>query len=134
MSLEEIKNLKEENTKFKEFNELLLMWLQDYQDGRRIIDFFHKNDFKSVAVYGFGDLGAMLVSELEDSDVKVKYVIDKAAGSVYTEYEVFKPADNLPDVDVIVVTAIHYYADIKSYMEKRISCPIVSLETVISGV
>lgn len=135
MSLEgEVKKLKEENTKFKEFNELLLMWLQDFQDGRRVIDFFHKQNYKTVAIYGFGDLGAALASELEDSDVEVKYVIDRAADSVYTELKVFKPDDSLPDVDVVVVTAIHYFDDIKTYMEKRISCPIVSLETVISGV
>jgi lactate dehydrogenase-like 2-hydroxyacid dehydrogenase len=135
MSLEgEVKKLKEENTKFKEFNELLLMWLQDYQDGRRVVDFFRKNDYKSVAIYGFGDLGATLASELEGTDVEVEYVIDRAADFVYTELKVFRPEDSLPDVDVVVVTAIHYFDDIKSYMEKRISCPIVSMETVISGV
>ncbi len=135
MSLEgEVKKLKDENAKFKEFNELLLMWLQDYQDGRRVVDFFHQNGYKSVAIYGYGDLGAALAGELEDSDVEVKYVIDRAADFVYTELKVLRPDDNLPDVDVVVVTAIHYFDDIKTYMEKRISCPIVSLETVISGV
>lgn len=135
MSLEgEVKKLKEENIKFKEFNELLLMWLQDYQDGRKAVDFFHQNGYKSVAIYGYGDLGAMLASELEGSGVEVKYVIDRAADFVYTEFKVLRPDDNLPDVDVVVVTAIHYFDDIKTYMEKRISCPIVSLETVISRV
>ncbi len=135
MSLEgEVKKLKEENIKFKEFNELLLMWLQDYQDGRKVVGFFHKNGYKSMAIYGFGDLGYALADELEGSDIEVKYVIDRAADFVYTELEVYKPDDSLPNVDVVVVTAIHYFDDIKSYMEKRISCPIVSMETVISGV
>lgn len=135
MSLEgEVKKLKEENIKFKEFNELLLMWLQDYQDGRKVVDFFHKNGYKSMAIYGFGDLGYALADELEGSDIEVKYVIDRAPDFVYTELEVYKPDDSLPNVDVVVVTAIHYYDEIKSYMEHRVSCPIVSLETVISGV
>lgn len=134
MSLDrEINVLKLENTKFKEFNELLLMWLQDYQDGRRLVEYFHKNGLKTVAIYGFGDLGAALASELENTDIDVKYVIDQAANFVYTELKVYKPEDSLPEVDVIVVTAIHYFTEIKSEMEKRVRCPIVSLETVISG-
>ena len=135
MSLDrEINVLKLENTKFKEFNELLLMWLQDYQDGRRLVEYFHKNGLKTVAIYGFGDLGAALASELENTDIDVKYVIDQAANFVYTELKVYRPEDSLPEVDVIVVTAIHYFTEIKSEMEKRVRCPIVSLETVISGV
>ena len=135
MSLDrEINVLKLENTKFKEFNELLLMWLQDYQDGRRLVEYFHKNGLKTVASYGFGDLGAALASELENTDIDVKYMIDQAANFVYTELKVYRPEDSLPEVDVIVVTAIHYFTEIKSEMEKRVRCPIVSLETVISGV
>ncbi|WP_026670914.1 hypothetical protein [Butyrivibrio sp. AE3006] len=129
----EIKVLKEENLKYKEHIELLLMWLQDYQDGRKIIDYFKKNNIRTIAIYGYADLGIALANELDETDVEVKYIIDKAADHVYTERNVMKPDGDLPYVDAIVVTAIHYFDAIKADMEDKVNYPILSLETVICG-
>lgn len=135
MSLEaEVKKLKDENAKFKEFNEILLMWLQDYQDGRSLDSFFHANNIRTIAIYGFRELGVMLAGELEKSDIEVKYAIDREADSVYTELQVLKPDEELPSVDAVVVTAIHYFDEIKANMESKIDCPIISLEDVVNGV
>ena len=41
------------------------------------------------------------------------------------------PNPNLEEVDVIIVTAIHYYDEIEREMSEYVDCPIVSLEDVI---
>ncbi len=130
----ELISLRNENVKLKEFNELLMMWLQDYQDGRKLVDYFYKRGISSIAIYGFAGLGMAFANDLEDTDVLVKYAIDRNAENVYTELPVLKPDDDLPKVDAIVVAAIHYYGEIKAYMETKVDCAIISLEDVISGV
>lgn len=126
-------SLIEENKKFREFYEILLMWLQDKHDGRNLESFFNKHGYKSVAIYGFRELGMALVEELKNSDIEVKYAIDRDARTIHVDYKLVTPDDSLEPVDVVVVTAIHYFDSIKYAMKDKIHCPIVSLEEVIIG-
>jgi hypothetical protein len=39
----------------------------------------------------------------------------------------------LPEFDVIIVTAIHYYDEIKLDLSNNVGCPIISLMNVIDA-
>ena len=63
--------------------------------------------------------------------MKIKYVIDKYAGSIDSDLKVLKPEDDLPKVDVIVVTATFAFGEIKEMLRKKVDYSIVSLELVV---
>ena len=78
--------------------------------------YFEKNGYFQIAVYGMSDLGIYLLEELEASRVQIVYGIDrqaeKAAEKIATGrlvgIPVYKPEDELPEADVIIVTAVYF--------------------------
>ena len=77
------------------------------------------------------ELGERLYDELRDSEVEVKYIIDKNADAIYADIDVLTPEDELEEVDAIVVTAIHYFDEIEEMLEQKVDCPILSLEDIV---
>ena len=106
-------------------------WLLIRQEGKTLVEYFTRNGYKTVAVYGMKELGERLCDELKGSDVTVGYAIDKNADSIYTEQNVVTPDDELMKVDVIVVTAITYFDEIQEMLCEKVDCPIVSLKDIL---
>lgn len=76
-------------------------------------------NYKSIAIYGMRELGTILYKELEDSDTTVNYFIDRQYSVCEMGVPVYNPCDELPDVDVVVITAIHYFDDIAYSLQTR---------------
>ena len=106
-------------------------WLTFRQKGKSLEEYFIQNNYKTVAIYGMRELGEHLYDELKDSDITVKYVIDKNADAVYIDVNVVTPDDYLERVDVIVVTAVYYFEEIKEMLGRKVDYAIVSLEDII---
>ncbi len=117
--------------KMTEFYQVLVEWLRIKQEGKTLTAFFVQKGYKTVAIYGMKELGERLFDELKDSDIKVKYLIDKNADSLYADVDVVTPEDTLEAVDVIVVTAIHYFNEIETMLAEKVDCSIVSLEDIL---
>lgn len=117
--------------KFKNYYNMLNEWLYLKQNGTSLDTYFKKNDYNSIAIYGMGEMGSRLYDELKESDVTVKYAIDKNAASVYSGLEVIDPEEEFPEVDVVVVTATFAFDEIENSIENKVNCPIVSLEDVV---
>ena len=117
--------------KFKNYYNMLNEWLYLKQNGTSLDTYFKKNDYNSIAIYGMGEMGNRLYDELKQSDIEVKYVIDKNFASVYSELEVLDPEEEFPEVDVVVVTATFAFDEIENSIENKVNCPIVSLEDVV---
>lgn len=110
---------------------LLKKWLLRQQIEKGLEGYFIHNNYHEIAIYGMGHLGECLLNELRNSNIKVKYAIDKNANNILSEIDIKKSGDYLPAVDAVIVTPVYYYADIKKELEKVIRCPIISLEEVI---
>jgi len=117
--------------KMTEFYHLLVEWLRIKQEGKSLPAFFEQNGYKTVAIYGMKELGERLYDELKNSEIEVKYVIDKNVDSIYADADVVTPEETLENVDVIVVTAIHYFDEIEETLSAKVNCPIISIEDVI---
>lgn len=118
--------------KFKGYYNMLNQWLVLKQEGKSLEQYFLDNGYKIVAIYGMGEMGNRLYDELKDSDkVEVKYAVDQNTYSTYSELEVLDTEDNLPEVDVVVVTATFAFDEIEEKLSEKIDCPIVSLDDVV---
>lgn len=111
--------------------QVMNQWIVDRQNGKELKEFFLRNGYKEIAVYGMSYLGERLVDELDGSEVKIKYAVDKNANSIYAPFDVLEPEDDLPAVDVIVVTAFFFLDEIKEVLAGKVDCPIVSIEDVV---
>lgn len=117
--------------KFKTYYNMLNEWLMIKQEGKSLEKYFINNGYQTIAIYGMGEMGNRLYDELKNSEIKVKYAIDKEASSTYSEIEVIEMEDELPEVDAVVVTAVFAFEDIEEKLQEVVECPIISLEDVI---
>lgn len=117
--------------KFKSYYSVLNQWLFLKQHEKSLEEYFVNNQYKSVAIYGMGELGNRLYDELENSSIHVKYVVDKEAMSVFSKVDVRELDEITDDIDVVVVTAFFAMEDIQPLVEDKVSCPVISLEDVV---
>lgn len=117
--------------KFKGYYNLLNQWLQLKNEGKNLHTYFHDYNYKSIAIYGMGELGNRLYEELKDSDIEIKYAIDKNAESTYSELNVIGIEEKYEEVDVIVVTAIFAFDEIEKELSLKVQCPVISLEDIV---
>lgn len=113
---------------------ILNHWLDLRQQGKKLTSFFCDNLIKNIAIYGMGALGERLYNELKNSEVIVKYAIDRIADQknrqdlkIYSSEE-----KTFPEIDAIVVTPVQDYWAIVSFLETKTSAAIVSLEDVVN--
>lgn len=110
---------------------LLNQWVQNKQAGKNVLSYFTDRDIKKIAIYGTGVLGETLYNELKESEVEVKYCIDRNNNSQIDGIEALSPDSQFDEVDMIVVTAITFFDDIFDMLENKVDCPIISLEDII---
>lgn len=122
--LEKQKNLEKHQRLFS----VLDAWIKKKQQGKSMIAFLEKNNYHSVAVYGLGNVGKLLVEELK-GHVKICYGIDRR--DLLEEFPVYKPEDKLPEADMVIVTAAYEFEEIEETLKKKLSCPIYSIEDII---
>lgn len=106
-------------------------WLQVKQEGKSLVDFFERHNYKSIAIYGMSYAGERLFDEVKDSSITVKYGIDKEADGIEADICILSPDDLLEEVDAIVVTPIFFIDEIEGSLSQKVSCPIVSLLDVL---
>lgn len=131
VSSKKIKELMDGHAKVHELYMAFDQWLRIRQEGKTLVDFFERNNYKTVAIYGMKELGERLYDELQNSGITVKYIIDKNADTIYADVDVITPDDDLEPVDVIVVTAIYFFDEIEELLSEKVNYPIVSLEDIL---
>jgi hypothetical protein len=118
-------------TKMQQFYEVLVRWVDNRQKNKTISEELSNRGYGKVAIYGMKELGELLYHELENSQIEVSYAIDRNVKASGIDVPVLKPENVTDDVDLIIVTAIYYFDEIKRELCNKVSCPIISLEDVI---
>lgn len=118
--------------KFKGYYQILSRWLALKQEGKQLEQYFVNNDYKTIAIYGMGEMGNRLYEELKDSvKVEIKYAIDKNMKNICSRLSILDLKSDMPKVDVIIVTATFAFYEIERELSKKINYPIVSLEEIL---
>lgn len=114
--------------------QLLNQWLMAKQTGIKMEDYFKKNHYKRIVIYGMNFLGERLVDELKETDIEIIAGVDKNAKGIFAEMPLFLPEDTIPDADCMVVTPLFFFDEIKKSMLSKINYPIISLEDILYDV
>lgn len=129
-----IKSEKNKSDKHLRLFFVMCTWMTAVQRGKKIKNYFVENSYKNVAIYGMSYIGQLLQRELEKENINVIYGIDTCAGDIEVDLEMYSPDDVLPQADVIIVTPVFFYNEIKNKLEKRVKCSIISFDEVLSDV
>lgn len=117
--------------KFKGYYNMLNQWLILKQEGKSLEKYFTDNNYKTIAIYGMGEMGNRLYDELKNTGIEVKYAVDQNAAKTYSELEVIDKEDDFAEVDAIVVTATFAFEEIEEELSEKVDFPIISLEDVV---
>lgn len=109
-------------------------WLSLKQEGKSLSEYFQVNGYQKIAIYGMHYLGESLCGELQNTDIEIKYAIDKKADDICCDIDIYKPDEqltSLDEVDAVVVTAFFFYNEIEEQLSQYLDCPIISLEDIL---
>ncbi len=110
----------EDNRKWKTMH----LWMENKIAGKELSEYLKNKNIKTVAVYGLGYIGDLVIRDLLKSSINIKYGIDMdtyKAGK-YKKYnlEVVPPKNVSESVDMIIVT-VEYGLDIISEELRKVT-------------
>ena len=106
-------------------------WVVGCSKGENVSGFLIENNFRNIAIFGYGTLGRALRKIVENRDVKLAYIIESNENRWDESVDFYKITDSLPAVDVIIVSAILDYEEIYEKLAGKVNCPIISMEDII---
>ena len=118
--------------KLDQYYHVMAEWIKKYQ-GKEIEQCLHSFQNKTVAVYGMKEMGNLILNDLLANHIDVSYVVDKDESiSVQADIKKLSPEGELPDVDIMIITASFYFDEIKETLQKKgMKCEIISIDDVI---
>lgn len=117
-----------ETKKFFYMFNVMNQWMQAQHAGKRIDRYLRESGYKKIAIYGMHYIGERLLEELAGTEISVAFAIDENRKMSNYNIDIYKPADELPAVDLIVVTTALYFYDIRKKLQEKVECPIISIE------
>ncbi len=128
---QQIFQLQNKINKFQSYYNVLIDWMILKQSGKSLGEKILQKGYMTIAIYGMGELGKCLYADINPNSIEIKYAIDSGGSHDYETIPVVGIDGVMDNVDVIIVTAIYDFDDIKEKLENIVSCPIVSLAELI---
>lgn len=122
---------KEQAEKNRAMFVLMDRWANIRQNGRCLEEYFLKNEYYRIAVYGLGVMGQRLIKEFDNSKIEIAYGIDKNEDMAYTNLEVVTMEDELKQVDAVVVTVVKEFDAIRERLMEKTECQVIALEDIL---
>lgn len=99
---------------------LLKRWLENRNNNRTFVDYFHEIGCKSIAVIDAGEIGRILYGEIKKSDIKVLWFADRNAEGLHDIDGIpvcmLKDIFDMPNVDIICVSPVYDYETVNKYL------------------
>ena len=102
-------------------------WLFRKEEKSNVADNLTSEGIRNVAIYGTAKFGQHLITELELSNINISYVIDRNPKAQSRGYDLYKPDEQLPMVDAIIITAVGAYDEITKSLQKVIETRIITI-------
>jgi FlaA1/EpsC-like NDP-sugar epimerase len=126
--------------RFKSYYNVTNQWLLNKNEEKNVGEYFKDNNYKTIAIYGMGNMGELFYEEVKKEDVKIAYFIDKNAEELYYGIDdipvvTMDDIESQEEVDAIIVTPVYDFDSISESLEELgLDIEIVSLEDVIYGI
>lgn len=81
--------------------------------------YLKENGIKTIAIYGYGNIGKKIVATLKLCKVKI-WAIDRDLRYVEEEIKVYRPEDRMPETDLMIITPIRGGEEIRQRMTQNL--------------
>ncbi len=116
------------NEKHEMYLNDLDLWMCIRERGQSVENWLIDNEYRKIALYGYGIMGRHVLAELKDSQyVNVSYLMDKKRISL--DIPTYTPDECPPDVDLIIVASYYYFDSIQRILPKGVKS--ISLGRII---
>lgn len=110
--------------KYKELFEIVDRWLFLEQENSICLkEYLSKRGFGNFAIYGMASLGKHLLLQARKESIEPLFGIDRYVGQFGETFKIYRPEDNFPETDCIIVTA-YDYEDICEKLKSKIESEI----------
>ena len=118
--------------KYQAFYRLLYRWLRrKICSSEGVADILKRHGWYKIVIYGFSDLGRLFYDELCRSEIQVVSIMDSRSNLVGPDKDHPVLLPSYLDVDVVVVTAITHYREIKCKLKILGYQNIISLQSLL---
>ncbi len=124
-------SVEEDLERDRHYLHLLDEWMTLRQNGFWISDWLEQKGYKRIAVYGYGICGKHLCRELSDNGIQIAYIVDRNAAGLNTACRTYLPSDQLPEVDLMIVSATYEYGNIYKNMVNKGMGKVISLQSIL---
>ena len=91
-------------------------WLENRNAGKSLAEYFKEHRYRRVGIYGAGDLGRLLLAELQNSDVEVVFFVDRNAEGLVNINSIpvitLDAISNNKHIDALIVTTMDVFDQI----------------------
>lgn len=115
----------------EEFYHIFDQWLTLYEERVGVDSILIGYKYYNVAIYGMGTMAMHLIAALKESQVSIKYIIDKNSADFYTDVKVVSLEEVKEPVDVIICTCIDENYETIKQLSERLNCSVVSLADIV---
>ena len=115
----------------KKYNQLYVKWMF-LRNSETFLSEHPKLQGKTIAIYGMGNLGNILLGEFGLQNRDVKYVVDQNWQCVFADCEMFTVEENLEPVDIMIITPICEYENIVDKLRSKVDCEFISIEVLVN--
>lgn len=136
--VQQIADLKMGYKSYKLYYEFLLELLNKKVNGIQLYDYFIKNNYKNIGMYGFGSIGKMVYDEIrQTTQIKMSSIIEGRSRVVEYKSEILNVYSmkgfDYNEIEVVIVTPFYEFEKIKKdLLEAGCNIPIISIEDLIA--
>ncbi|MCI9134009.1 MAG: hypothetical protein HFI31_07470 [Lachnospiraceae bacterium] len=129
----EEKETRKDAKKYLDLYRTMSQYVVTKQQHKEVSDYFEENGYERIAVYGMSHMGQRLIDDLKDSKVQVVYGVDQRADRLTYSLPIYRPSEELPQVDAIVVTA-YDFDEIEEELAEKVDFQILNFSDIIFGI
>lgn len=123
--------------KFRKMFYLLSDWQMIKENGGSITQLLREQGIRSVAVYGMGRMGRLLIKELEHAGIRIAYLIDKNAKYIETEYKAYTLEDELKKlkpVDAVLLSLVQEEQTVSDEIKRSMDVRVLTIGSLIQEI
>ena len=117
--------------KYYSYFRFLYWWYVNPDRIDRLRRICSEKKWKKIAIYGMGAIGELVLNDLKKIGADAVYAIDRDPDSVFVDHQVYSLDDELPLMDIIIVTPFLQYNNIGPELEKVAKTKTISVLDLI---